>query len=540
MLFRSHNYLFYETAASIISLVLLGNYIEHKAVKRAASAVESLNKIKPARARIVMQIGDKEKFIETEISNLKKGDVVIVNTGEQIPADGEILWGKADVDQSMFTGESSPVEMEEGKKVIGGSIISNGNVRVKVSGVGEDSYLNHLIEMIRRASFSKPAIQKLGDKVSAVFVPVVLLISLFTFLGAHFIFALDVFHSMMNAMAVLVISCPCTMGLATPTAVIVGVGRAARGGIIFRGGKSIQALAEVKTFLFDKTGTLTDGEFEIVKLIIHDDQFTEDEIKHILYALEVHSSHPLAKSLVKHLNKFQGKTASDIKEERSAGISGKVDGEIYFLGSSRILPEVTQANGAQMYLVCNRRLIASVYMQDKIRHGTDELTQHLRTNNINVAIVSGDTTEKCAEISDRVGIPGFYSNLLPHEKLEKIEVEKKKGFVAMVGDGINDAPSLAAAAVGISFSSATDVAIQSSDVIVIEGGLEKIKQAHQLSKATLKTIKQNLFWAFCYNLIAIPLAAIGMLSPAWGAAFMAFSDLMVIGNSILLNKKQLK
>ena len=536
---QQHHYFFYETAASIITLVLLGNYIEHKSVKKAASSVELLNTIKPATARIVVRVGEKEKYILTEIRNVKKGDVLQVNTGERIPADGVISEGTGYADQSMFTGESEMIFLDIGKKVIGGSVLTDGNVKVVADSVGEDSYLNKMIEMVKKASFKKPSIQQLGDRVSAIFVPVVLLISLVTFLLARFVFGLDNFHAVMNAIAVLVISCPCAMGLATPTAVMVGIGRSARQGIIIKGGNILQQLAEAKNFLFDKTGTLTDGNFRILKIEIHDNSFSEEKVRGLLYAMESKSSHPLGRAICAELEMFAGETVHESKETKGVGIKARVGEVWYELGSARILPKDFSHDGGQIFLKSENRVIASVFLQDHLRLGAAALMQYLQHEGIHTAVLSGDTSDKCRTLSEKTGLKNYYSDLLPHEKLTKIHEYNERGMAVMVGDGINDAPSLSAAAVGISYSTATDIAVQSADVILLEGSLEKIREARELAKATLLTIKQNLFWAFCYNAVAIPLAACGFLNPMWGAAFMAFSDLMVIGNSVRLNYKNI-
>jgi P-type Cu+ transporter len=537
---HAHKYLFYETAASIITLVLLGNFIEHKAVKKTASSVDGLIKLKPLMAKLIMSINNKEKILETEIKNIKAGDVVLVVTGDRIPADGKIIDGTGLADQSMFTGESEPAVLDKGKTVIGGSVLTDGNIKVKVETTGEDAYLSKLIELVKKASFSKPKIQQLGDKVSAVFVPVVIAISIVTFFAAKFVFHVDTFHSVMNAVAVLVISCPCAMGLATPTAVMAGIGRSARQGILIKGGDTLQILAEAKHMLFDKTGTLTTGDFKISKLESHA-EFSNEEIRGLIFTLEQHSVHPIARAIVKELDKdktdFPLEKTGEIK---GIGIKGwdKNKNEFY-LGSERILPPGENSEGARLFLLQNEKLIARIWIEDEIKGGSRELTDYLNEKNIESTIISGDVEEKCRQVAEKTGIKKYFASLLPHQKLEKIEDLKKTGYVVMVGDGINDAPSLTAAHTGISFANATDIAIQSANVIIINNSAEKIKEAHLLAKHTLRTIKQNLFWAFCYNAVAIPLAAMGYLNPMWGAAFMAFSDIMVIGNSVRLNYKKL-
>lgn len=538
---HAHHYLFYETAASIITLVLLGNFIEQKAVKKTASLVDALVKLKPLVAKLVVEINGKEKIIEAKIINIKVGDIVLVVSGDRIPADGKIVSGNGFADQSMFTGESEPAILEKHQFVMGGSILTDGNIKVQIDKIGEDAYLSKLIDLVKKASFNKPKIQQLGDKVSAIFVPIVIIISLATFFAAKFIFKVDTFHSVMNSIGVLVISCPCAMGLATPTAVMVGIGRAVRSGILIRGGDTLQILAEAKQFVFDKTGTLTTGEFKISKIVNYSTEISEEKLKEIIFSLEQHSSHPIAKSIVKELGIIShAMQFLYVEEIKGIGVKGKdLQGNNYFIGSEKILNVGTAPDKARLFLLVNEKLNASIFIDDEIKPGSKELNAYLESNYIESTILSGDTKEKCETASTQSGIKNYFASLLPHQKLEKIESMKKNGTVVMVGDGINDAPSLTAAHVGISFANASDIAIQSANVVILNNSVEKIKQAHLLAKNTLVTIKQNLFWAFCYNAVAIPLAAMGYLNPMWGAAFMAFSDVMVIGNSLRLNFKKL-
>ena len=536
---NSHQYLFYETTASIITLVILGNYIEKKAVKKATSSIEEFSKIKPTKAKLILKFGDKEKTLETEIKNLKAGDIVLVATGERIPADGEVYEGNGYLDQSMFTGEHEPVFVERNKKVIGGSILTEGTIKVLVEKTGQEAYLSLLIDLVKKASFNKPSIQKLGDKISAIFVPLVVLISICTFFITKFSFAANNFHATMNAIAVLVISCPCAMGLATPTAVMVGIGRSARNGIIIRGGDTLQALAEAKTFLFDKTGTLTTGNISVEKIEIHNAIYSGTEIKSIVKSLELKSAHPIAKAVVKEFHDAPEIQVENFEEIKGIGVKGRSEGKEFFLGSERILEGKYEPNGARFYLLANSELIASVYLEEEIKPGSREMILVLKNKGVETAIISGDTESSCKNVSKHSGIERYFHSLLPHEKLEKIEEQKRKGIVVMAGDGINDAPSLTAAHVGISFSGSSEIALQSANVVLLTQDVSKITESRKMAEQTLRTIKQNLFWAFCYNLIAIPLAAAGYLNPMWGAAFMAFSDIMVIGNSIRLNYKKI-
>ena len=536
---ESHHYLFYETTASIITLVLLGNYIEQKAVKKASSSIEAFSKIKPSKARIIIKFGDKEKTLETEIKNLKPGDLVQVVSGERIPADGIVIDGNGFINQGMFTGEHEPVYVDTNKHVIGGSVLTEGIIKIQVEKTGEEAYLNRLIDLVKKASFNKPSIQKIGDKISAVFVPVVIIVAVSTFFVARFIFDLDNFHAVMNAIAVLVISCPCAMGLATPTAVMVGIGRSARNGIIIRGGDTLQAFADAKTFLFDKTGTLTTGKFKVQKIEIHKNDFSESEINSMIRSLELKSVHPIAQFIAAALSDYPEIPIGNFEEMKGVGVKGKANGKELILGSERVLHSPQQINGARFYLLINGEKTASVFLEEDIKPGAEHVMASLKNDKIDTMLLSGDTDSACRLTAASLGIQNCFSGLMPHEKLEKIEREKVKGSVVMVGDGINDAPSLTAAHVGISFSGSSDIALQSANVILLTQDITKILEARKYAVQTLRTIKQNLFWAFCYNLVAIPLAAMGFLNPMWGAAFMAFSDIMVIGNSIRLNYKRI-
>ena len=536
-----HNYLFFETAATIISLVLLGNVLEHRSVRQTTTAIRELDKLQVTKARKVEMHEGHEHFHEVDITQIKAGDILQVNTGDRIAVDGEIVSGEGSINEAMITGESIPVEKGKGEKVIGGTIVVNGNVRIKAEAVGKGTMLSKIIEMVKNAQQSKPDIQKLGDKVSAIFVPAVLSISLLTFVIAYFVSDVSAQRALMNSIAVLVISCPCAMGLATPTAVMVGIGRAAKRGILIKGGSTLEELAKVKNIVFDKTGILTTGEFK-VKAISSIDNTNEQELIDVLYNLEQNSSHPIAKSIVASLkDKAAAKAFTDVIEEKGLGIKAKdADGNEYRLGSFRTASHLTLDDMHQVYIIKNEKLIGTVDIEDEIRTNAKETIHALRAQGIRTIMLSGDSKRKCEELAAKLGIDTVYSEQLPSQKLGQIEKLVKEAPTAMVGDGINDAPALAKATVGISMSNATQAAIHSAQVVLLQtNDLGKINEALQVSKHTLLTIKQNLFWAFFYNVVAIPIAAVGLLSPMIGALAMAFSDVIVIGNSIRLKTKKL-
>lgn len=534
--YEVHQFLFFETTATIITLVLLGNVLEHRSIKQTTSAIQELSTMQELLATREIAKGKMEKI---PFKQIKKEDILIVNSGDKIPTDGVITQGTGILDESMLTGESKAVRKVQKDRVTGGTILVDGNLKIKAIQVGDETVLSQIIEMVKKAQNNKPKIQQLGDKISAVFVPVVLTIAALTFFISHFVLNISITDAIMRAVAVLVISCPCAMGLATPTAVMVGLGRAAKSGILVKGGNTLESFAQVKHIFFDKTGTLTTGNFKIQK--INCDTENLKEVKELLYHLEQHSSHPIAKSIVKEL---EGKTDSihinEIQEHKGKGIEGKWNKHHYFLGSYAIAQELTEDSYHSLYLLKNNQLFATIDIEDEVKPNAQQIIQSIKLAELNPIMLSGDKKEKCIALAKNLHIETVYSEQLPYQKLQRIADFKERGTTAMVGDGINDAPALAQADVGISLSSGTQIAIQSAQIVLLNGNdLGKISEALNISKHTLLTIKQNLFWAFSYNIIAIPIAAMGLLNPMWGALFMAFSDIVVVGNSLRLKKKTL-
>ena len=530
---QSHHYLFFETTATIITLVLLGNVLEHRSVKQTTTAIRELSSIKLGIAKKE----ENEEIKEVSFDEISVNDILIVNEGDKIPVDGTVIWGSALIDESMLTGESIPLNKEIGDNMIGGTILNAGSIKMIATSVGDDMLISQIIELVRNAEDNKPNIQNLGDKVSGVFVPVVLLISILTFFISHYAFGISGTDAFLRAIAVLVISCPCAMGLATPTAVMVGIGRAAKKGILLKGGGTLEKLASIKNMVFDKTGTLTTGDFSIKKIevIEGDKQFA----KNIIYNLEKHSSHPIAFSLVKNLKEVaKPLELSEISEEKGIGISAIFQNDKYQIGSGRLLEE--NNNEHDLYLLKNNKIIAFINIEDEIKRDAQMIMEQVKDIGISPILLSGDKLKKCEDLNEKLQFSEIYAEQLPHQKLEKIEELVAETPTAMFGDGINDAPALARATVGISIGNATQVAIQSSDVILLnKTQLHQLPKALQVAKHTLLTIKQNLFWAFAYNIVAIPIAAMGFLNPMWGALFMAFSDVVVIGNSIRLKYKKI-
>ena len=538
------HYLFFETAAAIITFVLLGNLIEQRSVKQTTTAIGELSKLQASKAKkIVASENGIEQTVEVNINQIARGDLLLVNTGDKIPLDGKIQWGQASINEAMITGESLPVSKKTGDDIIGGTLVENGSIKMIVEKTGDDTILAKIIELVKNAQNTKPSIQKLGDKVSAVFVPVVVGISVITFILSLVAGHLGLQQSLMNSIAVLVISCPCAMGLATPTAVMVGIGRAAKNGILIKGGNTLESFAKIKTIVFDKTGTLTTGNFRIRK--IHVISGDEESIKVLLYALEKHSSHPIAKSILNECRDAAEKSETilwkKMDEDKGVGINATDDkGDLYSLGSFQMVKHLHADLSHNIFLLKNNELVAAVDIDDEIKPDARHVISELKKQGIKTVMVSGDKKEICDSVAVQLGIDEVFSEQTPKQKLDIIERLSIGGFTAMVGDGINDAPALAKATVGVSLSNASQVAIQSAQVILLHGNnLQSLLDAIQISKHTLVTIKQNLFWAFFYNVIAIPIAAFGFLSPMIGALSMAFSDVVVIGNSIRLKSKKI-
>ncbi len=526
------HYLFYETAATIITLVLLGNVFEKRSVNQTTSAVKNLMKFQQVNANRVVKDG-----IEIiSAKDVAAGDVLLVNEGDQVPVDGDVITGDALLNEAMITGESMPVAKTKYDKVIGGTIVQQGNIRISATKVGANSTLSQIIDLMKKAQAAKPPVQKLGDKVASIFVPVVLLIALGTFVITYFATDAGMQRSMMNAIAVMVISCPCAMGLATPTAVMVGLGRAAKNGILIKGGDTIEAVANTKYVLFDKTGTLTTGKFSIKEIKV-EEGFNIEQIRGVISAIEERSNHPIAKSFVNELQAYpqQKIILRTAKEEKGLGMRAEdVDGNNYFLGSAKH----KTPDHFNLTLYRNQVRMAQIAVDDTIKPNAAALIAQLKKAGIVPVLVSGDKALRCNALAATLGIKEVHGEMLPEDKLKVVDMYRKKGKTIMIGDGINDAPALTQADVGVSMNDASHIAIQSAKVILLNTDLQSVVTFLQISKHTLITIKQNLFWAFAYNIVAIPIAALGFLNPMVGAFAMAFSDVIVIGNSLRLKIKK--
>lgn len=532
------DYMFYETAAAIITLVFLGNLLEERSVKQTTTAIADLARMQVTTARLIADDhGGHEHIHIVDNQTLKPGDKVLVNTGDKIPMDGTIYWGSGHINEAMITGESAPVSKKEKDKAIGGTIMEDGSIKMFITATGKDTVLSYIIELVKQAQGSKPNMQKLADRISAIFVPLVLGIALLTFAGWFVFGSVTTGQAIMKSIAVLVIACPCAMGLATPAAVMVGLGRAAKNGILIKGANTLEAFKDIKYVVLDKTGTLTTGKLQIGQF--HYEGMTDAAFKAVVYSLEKYSSHPIARSIT-GLWKGEGEVAlQQIREIKGRGIQGKdAAGNEWQLGSFTMAEKATTDDSHSIYLLKNGMLAGWIDFIDEVRPDAALMVKQLQQRGIKTVLLSGDTERKCRELAAQVGITDVFAGQTPEQKLQKIDALMQEAAVAMVGDGINDAPALARASIGISLSDATHVAMQSANVILLNNRLSSLPLALGLGRHTYLTIKQNLFWAFIYNIIAIPFAAFGVLSPIAGAGVMALSDIVLAVNSVRLRYKK--
>jgi P-type Cu+ transporter len=532
------DYIFYETTATIITLVFLGEWVEHKSV---AATQKELNKLARSQKLMANMIAfdeaHKELIFPIENTQLHVGDLVLIKSGEQVPMDCKILWGEVHVNEALLTGESIPVFKQKKDALIGGSLITDGTAKAQVTAVGKDTVLSNILNLVKQAQGEKPPVQQLADRISAIFVPAVISISVLTFLINYVGFNIAASDSLMRSIAVLVISCPCAMGLATPAAIAVGLGRAARNGILFRNAKSLELFKNIRTVVFDKTGTLTIGQF-----IVSDFESTsvsKEEFKRIVFSLEKYSNHPIAKAIVEEWKINNTIPWKKIDEIKGIGMKAEdAEGNIYQLGSYKIATTLTADTTHTAYLLKNDLLIGWLNMEDAIREEAKEVVAYLHSKKIQTILLSGDSLERSDRVAAILGIKEVYAEKSPEQKLKIIEQLNTASPVAMVGDGINDAPALSKATIGISMSDATQLAMQSAQVVLMNKGIRHLPLALGLGKHTFITIKENLFWAFIYNVVAIPVAAMGLLHPGIAALAMGFSDVVLAANSVRLNYKK--
>lgn len=534
-----HEYIFFETTATVITLVFLGNYIEDKTVENTQSQLKKLAETQVVMANMIAYDNEhNEHIFPVESNTLRTGDLILIKSGEQVPADCKILWGEAYVNESIITGESTPVKRGYKEKLIGGSVLTDGTVIAQVTAVGDATVLSGIIHMVKEAQGEKPPVQQMADKISAVFIPIVLGIAALTLI-INWMVLKDFTPSLMRAIAVLVIACPCAMGLATPAAIAVGLGRGARNGILFRNATSLENFKNITQVVFDKTGTLTTGNFTITGYQAIQEHISEDDFKRLVYSLEKYSNHPIAKAIVQ-----AWKTNNEIRWQKVEEIKGEgmratdKEGNEYQAGSYKIAAHFTNDDAHNIYVLKNGTLIGYIDVADELRPEAKDVINYFKSKNIKTILLSGDKQSKAVQIGAILGIDEVIAEKTPEEKLQIIAAKNAETPTAMVGDGINDAPALAKATIGISMSDATQIAMQTAQVVLMNHGLKNLPMALGLGKHTYKTIVGNLFWAFSYNIIAIPIAAFGLLTPQIGALVMAFSDVVLgINSSRLLVKK---
>lgn len=544
--FYLHNldYLFFETVATIITLVLLGHQVEVLAVRRTQKDLSGLLKKEILKANmIVFDDKKQEQIIEVDSSLLRAGDLLLLKTGEKIPADGKILWGEAQVDEAVLTGEAAAVGKKYKDLVYAGSILLTGVLRMQITHAGADSALGKIAGFVETARRSKPPVQKMADRISGIFVPVVLLLSLLSFFINFYVGAVSFENSLMRSIAVLVIACPCALGLATPTALAVGLGMAYRKGILFKNASELERFKDIRHIAFDKTGTLTTGQ---LRLSAYESWvLSEEAFKSLVVAMERYSNHPIAQSVAAAWGTervlFPLKKVEEIK---GLGLRAEdKDGHMYEIGSERLLDTEKYAayRSKQLYVFRDKALMGWVDFEDELRPEAQAVVASFKAQKKEVYLISGDLPEKCKVLAEALDIPDacVYAQQTPEDKMTLIKKLNAQKPLAMVGDGINDAPALASASVGVSLSNAAQVAQASADIILLRKSLYYLPAALRLGRYTFQTIRNNFIWGLSYNIIAIPVAAFGYLSPMSAALIMGFSDVVLVINSLLLLLRRL-
>ncbi len=550
-------HLYFETSTIVITLILLGKWLESRAKKQTTEAIRALNALRPEHAS-VMRNG---KEIQLAITAVVVGDIVLVRPGERIAVDGRIQQGDSLVDESLITGENLPVFKKIGDMVTGGAVNGEGLLTVITTAIGAESVLARIVRLVESAQAKKAPIQRLVDKVSAVFVPVVIVLAFVTVLAWGLVTG-DWQVAILNAVAVLVIACPCALGLATPTAIMVGTGVAAQHGILIKDAEALEIAHAIKTVAFDKTGTLTEGQPKLVALesAVGLSEVLSDELLMLAASLQVGSEHPLAKAVVKaaEAKAMPLQLVQNMQALPGRGVSGSSNSQILHLGNRRLMEElgvncsvlharstILEAEGRSVSWLCRSaeshsnqpELIGLLAFGDTIKPTALTAIKRLQTQGIITVLISGDNQGSATHVAKQLGITQIYAQVLPEDKANiLVQLKRTEGLLAMVGDGINDAPALAAADIGIAMSSGTDVAMQAAGITLMRGDPNLVADAIDISRRTYAKIRQNLFWAFVYNVVGIPLAALGLLSPVIAGAAMALSSFSVISNALLLKR----
>jgi len=537
-LFGLDQHVYFEGGAAVITLVLLGKLLEARAKAHTSEAIEALIRLQPKTARVERD----GQWVEMPVDALMPGDIFMVRPGESVPVDGEVVDGDSSVNEAMLTGESMPVGKSTGDRVFAATANGQGALRCRATGVGEQTLLAGIIRLVGEAQGSKAPVQRLADRISAIFVPVVCSIALLTFAGWWW-YSADFAEALVNAVAVLVIACPCALGLATPTAIMVGTGQGARAGILVRNAEALERAERITVLALDKTGTLTLGEPQVVDLQVM--RGSEAEVLRLAAALEQGSEHPLARAILASCQAVDLPQCVDFKAYPGFGVSGSVDGQILRLGApawfgiadDARIQRLQQSGKTVVALFGGEQLLAIFAIADALRPTSQAAVRRLRERGIRVVMLTGDNIVTAAAIAAEAGIAEFRAGILPGEKAAALAELKAGGaLVAMVGDGINDAPALAAADVSFAIGAGSDAAIEAADLTLIRSDLNGVADAISLSAATLGKIRQNLFFAFIYNVAGIPLAAMGFLNPVVAGAAMAMSSVSVVSNSLLLKR----
>lgn len=542
---------FYETSALLITFVVLGKWLEARAKGKAGEAIKKLLGLQAKTARVIRD----SKEIDIPVKEVKVGDIIVVRPGEKVPVDGEIIEGYSSVDESMISGESIPVEKKVGDFVVGTTINKTGSFKFTATKIGKDTVLAQIIKIVEEAQSSKAPIQKFADTISGYFVPTVVAIAFITFISWYFLALSPFVTALLAFTAVLVIACPCALGLATPTAIIVGTDKGAENGILIKGGEDLEIANKIHTIVFDKTGTLTKGEPEVTDIV----SFTnnQNDLLQLAASIEKNSEHPLAEAIIKkakkeNLNIIEPKNFEAIAGQ---GVSGEIEGKQILVGNEKLMEKFNitisekvknekvrlENEGKTVMIIADgNNIIGLVAVADTLKETTKEAIQELHQLNIKTIMITGDNKRTAQAIAHQVGIDEVLSEVLPEDKASEIKKLQQQGLkVAMVGDGINDAPALAQADLGIAMGGGTDVAIETGGVVLIKDDLRDVVRSIKLSKMTMNKIKQNMFWALFYNSVGIPIAALGFLRAEFAGLAMALSSVSVVVNSLLLKRKKL-
>lgn len=548
---------YFEAAAVLITLVILGKYLEAIAKGKTSEAIKRLMGLSPKTATVIRD----KKEIKIPIDDVRVGDIVIVRPGEKIPVDGIIIEGLSSVDESMITGESIPVEKKKGSTVISSTINKHGSFKFKATKVGANTTLSRIIKLIEDAQGNKAPIQRFADTVSSYFVPAVILISILSFVTWYFVLGAEFSFGLIIAVSVLVIACPCALGLATPTAIMVGTGKGAQNGILIKGGEALETAHKLNYIIFDKTGTITKGKPEVTNIVPFNGS-SEKKVLQLAASIEKSSEHPLAEAIVEKAKKSRSvlKNAKGFKAIPGHGVVARLDGKTYYFGNEKLMNDIKvniskvkemiydleEQGKTVMILSESKKIIGLVAVADTIKETSPEAVKELQNLGIKVYMITGDNKRTAKAIAEKAGIENFFAEVLPEDKVKYVKKLQAEGKVAMVGDGINDAPALAQADIGIAMGSGTDVAMETGNVVLMRDNLLDVPKAIKLSRLTMSKIRQNMFWALFYNTVGIPVAAgvlypfTGwLLSPMIAGGAMAMSSVSVVTNSLLLKLKKL-